>query len=421
MRRWSWLALGLGAWTLAGCDRGPKQPNVLLIVLDTSRWDHFQTYGYERATSPNLLALSERGAVFEQAHGHTGWTGPSMGSLMTSLTPRDHGLVQWEFPLEAEHLTLAEVLQSHGYQTFAVVSHFVFEPKLGFDQGFESYDRSVLDKGSPHRTHTSEEVTNKALKALHERDTSRPWLMWAHYFDPHAEYLAHQAYDFGQSPMGLYDSELAYSDEHIGRLLDALQERGELENTWIVVTADHGEEFRDHGGKQHRGQLYEELVHVPLTIVGPGVQPQRVPAVVRNSDIAPTLLGLAGLPIPPAFLGEPMALVDGRFVVQDRPVYLEVLRHGDKRGLLDGHFKVIRDLDKGTVELFDLEADPRERTNLASRYETLTAELLARVDAYYAQPHFAPSVQELSEADTLKLELLGYMEPEEASEEAAAP
>ncbi len=403
---------------LSACS-GPKPPtNVLLIVLDTSRWDHLQAYGYDRPTTPNILALAQQGAVFEQAHGHTGWTGPSMASLMTSLTPRDHGLLQWETPLADEHTTLAEVLRSQGYQTHAVVSHFVFQPKLGFDQGFDTYDISALDKGSPHRTATSQEVTDKALATIEGRDPARPWLLWAHYFDPHSEYLAHEGHDFGATPMDRYDSELAFTDEHVGRLLDTLRKRGDLDNTWIVLTADHGEEFRDHGGTQHSGELYEELVHVPLLIVGPGVQPQRVPAVVRNSDLAPTLLSLLGVPAPEAFTGQAIPLEQGRFTPLDRPVYLEVERHGDKRGLIEGSLKVIRDLETGNVQLFDLGTDPEELTNLASRFPVVAEQMLDRLDSHFAQPGFHQAPRELSAEERQRLELLGYLE---RSEEAAAP
>lgn len=415
----------LAALTTLGCTS--SEPNVLLIVLDTSRQDHFQSYGYERATSPNIQSLGERGAVFEQAHVHTGWTGPSMASLMTSMVPRDHGLIEWEVPLAEQHTTLAEVLGGHGYQTMAVVSHFVFQPELGFDQGFSSYDISVLDKGSPHRTHTSKEVTNKALATLKERDRSKPFFMWAHYFDPHAEYLEHEAFDYGARPIDRYDGEMAYTDKHIGRLLEQLDERGELDNTWIVLTADHGEEFRDHGGTQHRGTLYEELVSVPLIVVGPGVEPQRVSSVVPNSDIAPTLLELLELPPQSTFTGQAMPLVEGRFRFEDRPVYMEVERHGNKRALLEGRLKLIRDLEAGTSQLFDLSTDPGEKTNVSSRYPEEFEAMGSKLDAWFASGTFQAETREISAAERKKLELLGYLDPEEPepmpppSEEAAAP
>lgn len=407
------LALG-AAWGLT--RRAPPPPdNILVIVLDTTRQDRLLPYGYDRETTPNIQALADRGAVFDAAYSHANWTAPSVASLMTSRTPRDHGVTAWFMPLHPDRTTLSEVLETQGYHTMAVVSHVLFKPELGFAQGFVEYDLSALEDGrNPHTSSSSGRVTDSAIALLDDWDRQQPFLLWAHYFDPHNEYRVHPEHtSFGDTPSDRYDGELVYTDFHVGRLLDELDDQGLTEHTWVVLLADHGEEFGDHGGRFHRAKLYDELVRIPLIIAGPGITPHRVSEVVRNIDIAPTLMTLTDQELPDAFNGEPIPLSAGTFQPgEGRPALIETRLHADKRALVQWPHKVIRDLEHGHVQLFDLEADPQEYTNLARRYPELREDLLASLDAYFATPTIDTPSAELTPEQTTQLGLLGYLEEE---------
>lgn len=411
------LALSVAPLLAAlSCTRTPAPPdNVLLIVLDTTRADRLQPYGAKRKTSPAIQELADRGAVFEHAYSTANWTSPSVASLMTSKTPRDHGIANWAQPLDPDHTTLAEVLSERGYHTMAVVSHLVFEPELRFDQGFDHYDRSILDANNPHTATTADQVTDLALAALDDWKRDTPFFLWTHYFDPHADYVPHEApAAFGDKTTDLYDGEIRHTDEQVGRLLEGLDERGLTDRTWVILIADHGEEFGDHGGQHHRARLYDELVHVPLIVAGPGISPQRVEPAVQNIDVAPTLLTLLGLEPPREFDGQAIPRVDGAFTPTPRSMFLECRLHGDLRGMVRWPYKVIRDLVAGPLWVFDLEQDPGEHTNLARRYGPLRDDLNAELEAYFAQETYLAPSRELPSDEVRRLELLGYIDEADA-------
>ncbi len=396
------IVAGLGA--LLG---GPDKPrNVLLIVVDTLRADHLGLYGYERDTSPRIDKQLGGGAVFERAYSSAPWTAPAVSSLLTSLPVRDHGLVDWDQPLAEEHLTLTELLEEQGYQTVAVVSHSVLRPGTGFEQGFGVYDFSAGQLGSPQETVSSRHVTKKALEALDGAE--EPFFLMLHYFDPHNTYMPHEAYDFGTRKMDLYDGEIAFTDHAIGRVLRRLEHLDLADDTLVVLIADHGEEFRDHGGSRHSNTLYEELVHVPLIIRGPGIEAQRVTQVVRNIDVAPTILSLLGLEVPAAFQGQVIPLQAGLF----RPpegllAFFETRRFANLRGLVQGDLKLIHDAVSGQGRVYDLATDPGEKAPLpVEDYPELTA-LLAE---HTRRPLYAAPRVELTDEQLLELQQLGYLE-----------
>jgi len=362
------VAVAVALTLLAGCrsttteaeDEDPQPMNVLFIIIDTLRTDHVGSYGYERDTTPNLDLLELESARFERAYSHSPWTMPSIASIWTSQDPKQHGLAVWRDVLGEQHVTLAEVLQENGYRTEAVVSHDIIVAKYGFGQGFDVYDSSALRLGKSLQIKSSEHVTDCGIEAL-DRAGDEPFFLAMHYFDPHKRYLQHEEFRFGRFKMDRYDAEIAYTDHHIGRLLDHLTLAGKADDTIVVVIADHGEEFKDHGGRLHGWKLYDEVVWIPLLIKVPGFEPQLVDTVVTESDVAPTLLQLLDIPIPPSFHGQPFAVEEDHFVVRDdRTVYLETYFMGEvcKRGVLHDDHKLIHDCNNDHWSMFDMVRDP---------------------------------------------------------------
>lgn len=410
------LLLPLLAVTQTGCAKkaDKPRPNILLIIVDTMRADHVGAYGYQRPTTPAIDQLAKEGTVFTRAYSHSPWTMPSVASILTSLTPRDHGITKWEQPLEERFLTLAEYLATHGYYTAAYVSHVIFEPEYHYNQGFDTYDYSVIEKGEPDEISTAKEISDLVVAAL-EKNTYQPFFMWLHYFDPHNDYLLHEPYNFGGQPMDLYDSEIRFTDEQIGRVFAKLKELKLWDNTVIVVMADHGEEFYEHGWRYHSRTLYEELIHIPLVIRVPGFKPQKLPTIVAESDVAPTLCRLAKLPVPREFKGKRIQykkpfLSTPRFIDREnRVVFAETFRFGRKQGFVFENWKYIHDLKTSRFEMFDLQADPLEKNNLAYQQMDLAKKFKEQLNAFYKVGRAKIEEHELSDSLKRSLDSLGYL------------
>ena len=285
----------------------PAAPNLVLVVLDTVRADHLAPYGYARVTTPHLDAFARDEATrFTQARSSSSWTLPSHASLFTGLLPSEHGAAypgETAHPLRGEVVTLAERLRAAGYETAAVVANTLFiVPRLGMDQGFGHFDDRrgsfvgdylalpqlaglrLAVGHTPYRS--AREITEAALQWLDARSPSegrlaaRPFFLMLNYMDAHRPYLPPSPFDkafsdevpeYALKPerklhLLLYDRELMHLDSQLARLLERLRERGLFENTVVVVTADHGEAFGEHGRYGHSGTLFEELVHVPLYV-----------------------------------------------------------------------------------------------------------------------------------------------------------
>ena len=411
---------------LAGCVRDwrvgdRKPPNILLIVVDTLRADHLGCYGYERPTSPNIDVLAEMATTFDRAYSHSPWTMPSVASIITGLEPREHGITKWQDPLSQQLVTLAEALQAHGYRTGASVSHYILKPDYQFDQGFEVYDLTALEVGKPHDAVTSELITDKGIVLTRPR-RPEPWFVMLHYFDPHAWYKPHAAYDFGEEDVDLYDGEIAYTDEHIGRLLDRMAQREQLRDTIVVIVSDHGEEFGDHGGTQHTTKLYDELIRVPLIVWVPGFEARRLDQVVAETQIAPTLLSLAGLSVPPS-MRAPLVPFDrsGFLPAEDHRVFAETKRSANKQAVVDGDWKLHFDRRRRRHELYNLADDPLEQDNLRGQEQSRTRDMKTVLVEHSKLPRATVETLTLSDETQAALEALGYMSDDgaEAAEEDA--
>ncbi|MBI3117196.1 MAG: sulfatase [Candidatus Hydrogenedentes bacterium] len=279
-------------------------PNIILITVDTLRADRLGCYGHPGNLTPNIDQLAQRSLLFTDMICEEPQTGPSLISMHTSLFPRMTGTIRNSVPLATGVTIFPELLHGAGYQTMAVVSNWNLKRKLcGLDRGFEIYDDAFGPSAwQIRRTERyADEVTDAALALVAQRDSTRPLYLWVHYMDPHDPYRHHE--DFGpkfESARGIsgttrarlrYDSEVAYMDHHLGRLLEALP----TDNTFVVFTADHGESLGEHDYFGHTRRLFQQMLRIPLLIAGPGMRAGRSEIPGRGVDMAPTLLGMAGI------------------------------------------------------------------------------------------------------------------------------
>jgi len=427
----------LAAW---GCGREQaapaRPPNLVLVTVDTLRADHTQLLGYPRATTPELVRMAAEGVLFTNAIAQASWTLPSIASVHTALYPSQHGAVGGELALPEAAETLAERLHARGYHTVAVVSHSFVGREHGFAQGFDVFDDS---QSAGHDAVTSAELTRVALERVAGAD--EPFFLWVHYFDPHFSYVAHPEYGFGAGYRGrlppkvsaqrlkdvrelssadldylqaLYDEEIAFTDEWIGRLWSGIRERSGAERTVLAVSADHGEYFQERGRFFHGKDVYQALVHVPLLITGalePGLRGAVVAAPVETRDLARTLFTLAG--------GDPAAFGGADLLELARgapaPAVFSEGSHAfgeDERKVavvLDG-WKLIHDLDRDGYELYSLRADPDERDDLWSSVPegAPLAELQRALAEFARLPRLESRRIELDAGTRKDLEALGY-------------
>ncbi len=383
--------------------------NVLLIVLDTLRVDHLGCYGHHKFASPNIDRLSETSVLFERAYSHAPWTHPSMASILTGKHPKEHGVNRYKSMLSKEHVTLPEVMKQSGYRTEGYMSNLFFRPHFGYNQGFDTYDYSVLDMGHPHEVISSKYISDQGIKALDS--IKQPFFLFLHYFDPHERYMPHKQFKWTSGfEWSLYDGEVAYTDLHIGRALDKLEQKGLLDKTIIILTADHGEEFRDHGGIRHTDTLYDELIKVPLLIKIPGIKPARIKTAVALSDIVPTLFSLIELQIPGKVSGKIIRFGRGGVKAKERAIFAEANQGVRKRCVIKDSYKLILDLSDKKRELYNLAEDPKERVNLADISKGKADELARLITQYYDASELiqAPSA-DIDEQMLKKLNSLGYL------------
>jgi arylsulfatase A-like enzyme len=352
------------------------EAHVLVITVDALRADHLGAYGYDRPISPEIDALAERAVVFEHAYAPAPHSSYSLCSTMTSEYL--HETVDLERPLPSA--TLASAAADAGLYTAGLFTDAIFHTegkRLGryarTALGFERHDPSNLG---------AEDKTDQALRELDRivELGEPPSLLWVHYFDVHEPYRERA---LGDRPVDRYDGEIRNVDRAIGRLLRAAEERLDRELV-VVLSADHGEEFRDHGGLYHGSTLYDEQIRVPLVLRVPGTKASRVETPVELVDLAPTLLGLLDIRVPASMRGHDLRGLAFEDAGNDRtsqvgPAFAGV---ASQRMVVDWPHKLIADLRFQLYELYDLEADPHERRNLAGRRPETLARLQDRIDRW---------------------------------------
>jgi arylsulfatase A-like enzyme len=388
------------------------QPNLVLIVVDTLRADFTTPYGFEHDTSPELAAWASRGVLFEHVRSQSSWTKMSVASLMTSLWPRSHGIREAKDGLGESAVTVAEVLQGAGYATYGVQTNGWLHQSFGFHQGF---DRYMFPKGGGHPRlgqpslwPHADRVYEEAVRLLDAHDRDRPFFLYLHFMDVH-EYAAPPSFkSFGTDSRGAYLAAIRWVDDAVERVRKKLAAAGFLEETVIVFGADHGETFGEHGVHGHARNVLTPVVWVPLVIRLPfRVEPPvRVAAQVPNVDVAPTLLGLAGVAIPEGFEGRSLLpLMTGEAEGSDRPTYagLGVPLFPDasvQTAVSDGSWTYARNatapeddpdayegkaVAPGAEYLFDRRVDPGENVNLMQREAVEAERMRALLRAHLAE------------------------------------
>lgn len=422
------------------------RPNVVLIVVDTLRADRLSCYGNERATSPTMDRLAREGLRCERAYSSAPWTIPGTASVLTGLTPPQHGLGDADSNYLSDRLdSLPRVFQREGFTTAAFTCNPLVDGSRNFDQGFERF------ANLPWATSPQVEagIADWIAKVGQER-----FFLYLHPTDPHAPYqatpeaLARQGVSapddiFPGQPRELvdqwyegkiedgarvertceyfsqvYEAEVDVVDQLVRRVLDELARAGLAERTILCITADHGEELLDHGLVGHFNQLYDESIHVPLILWGPGVAAGQVlPFPLENRHVAPTLLQLAGISPPASMRGPNLARAEDAALLADAGAFAtsqkgrsvdfarrESLTLGHMHTLLEGRWQLIHCPEteppgQGFDRLYDTQRDPLGTEDLSPREPARVAAMRARIEAWLesgrsTRPDMVPTTAE---------------------------
>ena len=326
------------------------RPSILLVTLDTTRADAIGP-GAKGIETPAFNALAARGRHFRQAYATVPETLPSHISMMTGLYPGGHGVHENARFLGADQALLAESLGRAGYRTAAFISSFVLSRRFGLSRGFAHYDDELPGAANER---DAAATTDRALAYLAEQDSSTPLFIWVHYFDPHAPYEPPSR--FRTRYPTPYLGEVAAVDEQLGRLTQAFEARRHA--AAMIVAGDHGEGLGDHGEAQHGHLLYQSTMHVPLVIVGPGVGAATIDDPISTRRVFYTALDWAGQ-------GSSMSLRGSESEVVLGEAMKPFLEYGwrPQTMAVSGGMKAIQ---AGTIEAYDLAADPGEAKNLGS-------------------------------------------------------
>jgi arylsulfatase A-like enzyme len=396
--------------TPALVTEAPDAPLVVVYLVDTLRADHTTPYGYGRDTTPELQRFARDAVVFEQAISHASWTKPAVASVFTSLLPGRHRAVQLRDQLDAGHVTLAEMLEAKGYATGgAIANSVIYGQGTNFEQGFDFYAGLHGEGDRPSKLVEAAGVVDQALRWLDAR-RGIPTFLYVHTMDPHVPYAPPAPFDRKFEPhptpghpavdprtdykepadrermIAQYDGDVAYGDQEFGRFIRELQSRGVYDEALVVFTADHGEEFLDHGQFLHGKSVFDELIHVPLIVKFPGRRDAgaRVKRQVQLVDLLPTVLQSQGLPVPeaPHIAGRPLQSVI-RAQGPEPPAVSEISHRGFvAHGMRTSRDKYVQRFSPNEDELyFDLVRDPREQQNRLDQASARVRLLKAGVEA----------------------------------------
>jgi len=425
------LCLGSLALVLVSCSSSPKNAspaeaapvhlkplNVVVVTIDTLRADHLHCYGYQKIETPVLDGLAQRGTLFETAVAQAPLTPPSHASIFTGQYPTVHGVRSTGgFVLQSSSQPLARILHEQGWDTGAFVSSAVLKKVIGFGNGFDTYDDEMPRVGKAFSVREDPErkagaTVDRAIAWLNGQ-SGKPYFLWVHLYDPHQPYNPPGAFKakYKDRP---YDGEIAYTDQQLGRLLDAIGKKSPADQTIIAVISDHGESLSEHGEYTHGVFLYDATLHIAFMMAGPGVPAgMRVKQQVRSIDLLPTVLALLGGSAPANVQG--LSLVptfSGKTVPTDisyeETLYPKVaLGWAELRGIRTNHWKYIR---APKPELYDLTQDPGETNNVIAQHP----QEVARFEAHLANVIGANGSEKVrtdmvDEKMTAQLRSLGYL------------
>lgn len=427
----SLLCLLFACVALAGCGKKIDPVNVVIVTIDTTRADHLGCYGHPRSRTPVIDGLAEEGVLFEWAYTPVPVTCPSHATMMTGKVPFGHGIRDNAlFVLGEDQTTLAEVLKEHGYSCGAAIGSFPLLARFGLDQGFDFYDERlgeasddafgnrVIKKQRLFFDERKAALVNESVFPWLEQNAANPFFLWVHYFDPHHPHEPPNPYNY-QFADDLYLGEIAYSDECVGTLMEKLKQLGVYENTLVVVLSDHGEGLWEHNEYTHSLLAYNSTLRVPLVIRAPGgASGRRVSERVGTVDLFPTILDRIGISLPSDLHGRSLLghlrPEEGNRTAEPAPLYAETLSPrlshglGEIRALFDGDYKYLHGPIK---ELYDLEKDPGELTNLVDSEPDVAARMRSKLEAYLEENATSGAAQQVAidEETERRLMALGYL------------
>ena len=360
----------------AAPEAGAKRYNLIYIFVDALRADHLGAYGYHRNTSPNLDALAARSAVFDNAFTPSPNTYQAVPKFMQSA--------YWDGHYE----TWTEVLARNGYKTF------LFPRRLAFLQRHVKGIEQIVKPGKKGLNST----VDKAIDVLSKHPQERPFCAYIYVPDPHLPFARHAKFNYGSSFTDLYDGEIAYTDNQLGRLFDWLDKSGKMNDTMVVIMADHGESVGERAVYKHNSQLYNEQMRIATIFYVPGLAPRRIPDYVSSIDLGATILNTVGLDYPkqyagvsllPLLRGEQFSHppIYGEQVYKYESPYVQLSEnvHPPSRKYMvitqDG-YKLIYNQDYYDFELYDLREDPREERNLYNRMPDKAEEMKRMVGRF---------------------------------------
>lgn len=346
------------------------RPHVFLFSIDALRADHTTMGGYRRDTTPSLAKYAKTGVYFERCFAQGTNTGHSFVSLLRSSYME--AIFDRNVPL------LTTLLGRAGYHTASVnarrLEGWLRRKRWHMYRGamIEGFDVLHLDGADMWN---AEELSDKIIAYLDKLPPDQPEFLWVHWNDVHNPRVSRPEYGFGDDMIGGYDNAVAYTDQHVGRVLDRLRDKGMLAKSVVFIMADHGEGFLEHGTIDHGNRPYQDNIHVPLVVLAPGASPAVVREPVALIDVAPTALAAAGLPIPSVYRGIDLigALKGGG--VPHRVIVAETPRNVPGSpfygyAYIDWPYKALYDIKATSHELFDLEHDPSELTNVVDLDQT---------------------------------------------------
>jgi arylsulfatase A-like enzyme len=441
----------------------PGAPNVVLFMLDTLRADHLSCYGYREIATPHIDSLAQDGIRFGNAFSQASWTRPSVATILTGLYPSSHGAVHKADILPNRVDTVAEVLRAGGYRTVGFPNNANVSQAFNFQQGFEEFhylapsfffgadepaaqltmynilrlvrERFLARTVDVHNYYQPAETVSAEVRGWLARRgaETRPFFLFVHYMDAHDPYMVHPFNGEGYARVAnpnppaamaekfhrLYDGEVAYLDQHLGTVLDDLRARGLYDQTLIVLTADHGEEFHEHGGWWHGTTLYDEQIHVPLLVKPPrgGATGRVVEELATSLDIAPTIFAAAHVPAPPVLQGHALPLDQGAAPGRQSVFAEEDLEGNVLQAVRSREWKLIS-ANPGNPRglpgeaLFDLKQDAGEQRDVSRTATAQTETMRAELGRSFVQAraHAGASEQGGSDAATQeRLRALGYV------------
>ncbi len=393
--------------------------NLVVVTIDTLRADRLRCYGNGNIETPTLDGLAQRGAQFENAVAQAPLTPPSHASIFTGTNPNVHQVRDTGgFALKPSSMTLAKILKAQGWDTAAFVGSSVLKKAAGFSPGFDVYDDQMPKQGNSREDLEYPErrasvVVDHALNWLNSQ-AGKPFFLWVHLYDPHEPYDPPEPFR-AKYRKNLYDGEVAYTDQQLGRLLDAVGKKWHPEKTLIVVVGDHGESLGEHGEFNHGVFLYDSTLRIPMLMAGPGIRAVKVAQQARTIDVLPTILDLMGGKPPTACQGTTLTPA---FAGKDVPTtfsYEETLYPkinmgwAELRGVRTTRWKYVR---APKPELYDLLNDPGEKSNVIDSHRTEFRELESQLEALTAAGAGGDEKVSASQVDARtvdQLKSLGYL------------